>query len=254
LLQHYLSNLGKWQAEEDWRRAKQIRAQANAEGRPLTPWEEQQSRILDRRAACHFIEASFDCRVKKLEREIEQTIRDGNAPPSHLSKMLRTIASIRGGPIAQQVAQRARAVLQKYFSPEGQKAMREQLRKAPRTKKRTVPRLTAAQVHEIRLQKLAERFEEIGGVLLLDEGQVRYFVSEETAVSRVLVAELANYHDRLKQRLTELIGKVNFEKIKAEICRRFPAVSLSPLEPHLGKAKMAGNSTKAGGGEADALV
>src|SRR5690348_15587791 len=52
LLQHYLSNLAKWQAEEDWRLAKEISARADAECRPMTPWEAQQSRALDRRAVC----------------------------------------------------------------------------------------------------------------------------------------------------------------------------------------------------------
>ena len=69
-------------------------------------------------------------------------------------------------------------------------------------------------------------------MLLLNEGQVAYFIPEETAVSRVLVAELAKYHDRLRQRLVELVGKIDFEKIKAEICQRFRSASLSPLNPH----------------------
>jgi hypothetical protein len=109
-----------------------------------------------------------------------------------------------------------------------------------------------ARYHEIRLQKLVERFEEIGGVLLLDEGQVRYFVPEETAVSRVLVAELAKYHDRLRLRLTELMRKVDFEKMKAVICQRFPAVSLNPLEPSLVTGEEAGNSAKAEGRKTNA--
>jgi len=253
LLQHYLSNLGKWQAEEDWRRAKQVRAQASAEGRPMTPWEEQQSSILDRRGMRLFIESSFENSVRRYEREIERCIKDGKMPTPGYPKLLRKITSIRGGPAAQRAAQRAQALLQKYFSPEGQKAIREQLRNTPRPK-RVVHKVPEALYHEIRQQKLVERFEEIGGVLLLDEGQVRYFIPEETAVSRILVAELANCHDRLRQRLTELIGKVDFEKIKAEICQRFPSVSLSPLEAHEGERKMAGNSTKAEGGETDAFV
>jgi hypothetical protein len=231
LLSQYLAGLEEWKANEYWRRAKEIRAVARANGRSMTPREEEQSRALDRRALCLFIESSLDDHVQKLEREIEQTIRDGNAPASQVSKMLRMIASSPGGPAAHRAAQRARAVLQKYFSPEGQKAMQAQLRKAPRLEiaARKVPE---DRYHEIRLQKLVERFEEIGGVLLLDEGQVGYFVPRETMVSRVLLSELAHYQEKLRQRLMELVGKVDFEKIKAEICRRFPSASLSPLNPN----------------------
>lgn len=117
------------------------------------------------------------------------------------------------------------------MTPQEERAERQRLRKERRLNE-GVPKISKAQFHEIRLQKLVERFEEIGGVLLLDEGQVRYFIPTETAVSRVLVAELAKYRDRLRQRLTELIGKVNFEEVKAEICQRFPSIPLSPLESH----------------------
>lgn len=231
LLQHFLNSLGKWQAREDWRCVKEIRVRANAEGRPLTPWEEQQTRALDRRAVCLFIASSFENSVKRYQREIERYIKDGKMPTRGYPKLLRTIASVRGGPAAQRAAQRAREVLQKYFSPEGRQAVREQVRKARRLNG-GVPKVPQVQYHEIRLEKLVERFQEIGGVLLLNGGQVAYFIPEETAVSRVLVAELAKYHDRLRQRLTELGGTVDFQRIKAEICQRFPACSLSPLERH----------------------
>ena len=69
-------------------------------------------------------------------------------------------------------------------------------------------------------------------MLLLDEGQVRYFVAHETALSRALVSELVNYREELKRILELNPGKVDFGKVKAEICQRFPAVSLSPLEPY----------------------
>ena len=230
LLQHYLNNLGKWQAEEDWRCVKEIRARANAEGRLMTSWEEQQSRALDRRAVCLFIESAFAKSVKRYEREIERCIKNGRMPGRGYPKLLRTIASIRGGPAARRAAQRAQEVLQKYFSPEGQKAVREQVRKTRLNRGR--PKVPEAQYHEIRLQKLSARFEQIGGMLLLDEGQVSYFVPQETSVSRILVAELASYRERLWQILTGLTGQVDFEKVKREICQRFPSASLSPLNPH----------------------
>jgi hypothetical protein len=253
LLQHYLSSLGKWQAQEDWRRVEEIRARAKAENRSLTPWEEQQSRALDRRAVCLFIESSFEGSVRHYEREIDRCIKDGKMPTRGYPKLLRMIASIRGGEAAQRAAQHAQVLLEKYFSPEGQKAIREHLRKTPRLD-RAVRKVKEARYHEIRLQKLVERFEEVGGVLLLDEGQVRYFVPEETAVSRVLVAELANYHDKLRQRLTELVKTVNFAKIKAEICQRFPGVSLNPLESTLAIVEGAGNSAKPEGEKSHGLA
>ncbi len=253
MLAHCLHGLDKWRAEEDWRRAREVRARANAEGRPMTPWEEQQSRTLDRRAFCLFIEAGFEDSVKRYEREIERCVKDGKMPTRGYPKLLRMIASIRGGEPAQRAAQHAQVLLQKYFSPEGQRAIREQVRKVPR-RNRSLPKVAEARYHEIRLQKLVERFEEIGGVILLDEGQVRYFVLEETAVSRVLVGELAKYHDRLKQRLTELVKTVNFAKIKAEICQRFPGVSLNPLESMLAIAEGAGNSAKPGGEKSHGLA
>jgi hypothetical protein len=48
LLSFYLKHLEKWQGEEYLRQAREIRARANAEGRPLTQWEEQQARAYDR--------------------------------------------------------------------------------------------------------------------------------------------------------------------------------------------------------------
>lgn len=249
MLAHCLKGLGKWQAEGDWRRVREICARADAEARPITPCEEQQSHALDRRAVCLFIESSFEDSVKHYEREIERSIKDGKMPTRGYPKLLRMIASIRGG----EAAQHAQVLLQKYFSPEGQRAIQEQVRKVPRPNK-SLPKVPKARYHEIRLQKLVERFEEIGGVLLLDEGQVRYFVPEQTAVSRILVAEIANYHDRLRQRFSELIGKVDFEKIKAEICQRFPTVSLNPLELSLVTVEGAGNSAKPEGRKSHALA
>jgi hypothetical protein len=47
LLAFYLKGLEKWQGEECLRRAKEIRARAYDEGRPLTQWEYEQSRAYD---------------------------------------------------------------------------------------------------------------------------------------------------------------------------------------------------------------
>lgn len=48
LLTFYLKGLEKWKATEYFRRAREIRARANAEDRPMTQWEEHQARSYDR--------------------------------------------------------------------------------------------------------------------------------------------------------------------------------------------------------------
>jgi len=237
MLAHCLTGLEKWQADEYWRRAKEIRAIARTNGRSMTPWEEEQSRALDRRALCLFIESSLDDHVQKLEREIEQTIRDGNAPAPQVSKMLRMIASTPAGRTAHRGTQMARTVLQKYFSPEGQKSIRERLRTASPRPVRTIPKAPEAWYRQIRLQKIVERFEEVGGVLVLC-----YFVLEESTVSCAVVEELVKYRDELKHVLELNPGKVDFRKVKAEICQSFPVVLLSPLDSHPEKPMTAGNS------------
>ena len=50
LLSFYLQNLHEWQSKGYWRQAKEIRARANAPGRPLTHWEEQQVHAFTRAA------------------------------------------------------------------------------------------------------------------------------------------------------------------------------------------------------------
>jgi len=60
LLRHYLSGLSRWRAGEQWKVAKEIRAQARSEGRLLTPVEEEQARRLDRSALRIFIEGFFE--------------------------------------------------------------------------------------------------------------------------------------------------------------------------------------------------
>ena len=159
-------------------------------------------------------------------------------PAPGYPKLLRMIASIRGGPAAQRAAHRAQAVLQKYFSPEGQKAVRERLKTVPQPDRAVLK----ARHRQIRLQKIVERFEEIGGAILPDEGQVCYFVPEESPLSRALVAERAKYCEELKRIFELNPGKADFSKVKARICQRFPGVQLTPLESHRGKGKKAGNS------------
>lgn len=48
LLTFYLKGLEEWRATEYFRQARELRARANAEDRPMTQWEEQQARSYDR--------------------------------------------------------------------------------------------------------------------------------------------------------------------------------------------------------------
>jgi hypothetical protein len=183
----------------------------------MTPWEEQQSRALDRRAFCLFIESSFEDSVKHYEREIERCIKDGKMPTRGYPKLLRMIASVRGGEAAQRAAQHAQVLLQKYFSPEGQRTIRN---KCGRYLDRMIPQSAEARYHEIRLQ-LVERFE-IGGCFS-STGASSLFRSPRLRYRYWwLSLQLPTGWD---SDFPELIGKVDFEKIKAEICQRFPAVS-----------------------------
>jgi hypothetical protein len=246
LLKHYLDGLEEWLAGEYWTRAKEIRATARAEGRAMTPSEAEEAIAFDRRALRLYLEATFADHVKSLERQVEESITNGKAPPIQISKMLKINAAIQGGRRAEQAAQRARALLQKYFSPEGQAAVRERLRKMPRPARAVLSR---AQRRELFLRKVLERFDEIGGALLLDEGEVRYFVPNQSALSQALVAHLVDYHDEVKRLLEANAGRVDFAKVKAVICQRFQGVSLSPLEPHSESRRGAGNSSRNDGEE-----
>ena len=202
LLTHFLNTIDEWGLEERIRIAKErmerIQARAQQEGRQLS-WPE----------AATIIEPALLEMIANAQQEFKLGPLE-----SHDIKMLKMLAD---------------------RFPEAGNLLRKCLqdrRPRRRPKPLKVRKITEAQFHQIRLQKLVERFEEIGGVLLLDEGQVCYFVAQETAVSRVLVSELVNYREELKRVLELNPGKVDFGKVKAEICQRFPAISLSPLEPY----------------------
>ncbi len=72
LLAFYLTGLEKWQGEEYWCLAKEIRARAIAEDRPLTQWEDQQARAYDR-AALHFT-TGYRLRysIKRMKKDSER--------------------------------------------------------------------------------------------------------------------------------------------------------------------------------------
>jgi len=251
LLLHFLFGLDEWQAKEYWRQAEVIQTVANTEGRSMTPWEQHQHRALNRRAACLYLESRLEVSAKHYEQEIESCIKEGGMPARAYVKLLGTIASIRGGPAAQRAAQLAQAVLQKYFSPEGKRDVRERIKTAPKSDKAAVLKLDEASCRQIRLQKLVERFEEIGGVILPNQGRVCYFIAEETAVSRVLLTQLGKYCEELQSVIKLNPGKVDFTKVKAEIYQRFPDVLLTPLDSHTEKPTKGGNSARELKGERD---
>ncbi len=111
LLNHYLDDLEEWQAKESHRRAKdailKIRARAETERRPITPWEERQIDDYDRASAHYLIHSMILGRLKQMERELEQQVKAGRPPSAHHGKMVRIFAS-KGMP-------QALAIIEKYF-------------------------------------------------------------------------------------------------------------------------------------------
>lgn len=72
LLDFYLNGLEKWQGEEYWRQAREIRARAIAEDRPLTQWEYQQARAYDR-VALHFTTGyMLRYSIKRMKKDSER--------------------------------------------------------------------------------------------------------------------------------------------------------------------------------------
>jgi hypothetical protein len=108
LLDHYLAGLEKWQYQERYRKAKEaseeIRARANAEGRPLTPWEEEQIHAYTRAAIRAMVMPSL---LDNLE-EIKQDAKRGPLHPAQF-KMLKLFAK-QGFSGAQELLQKCSQV------------------------------------------------------------------------------------------------------------------------------------------------
>jgi hypothetical protein len=88
LLAFYLNGLEKWQGEEYFRQAREIRARAIAEDRPLTQWEDEKARAYDR-AALHFTTGYM------LRDSIKRTKKDSERGPLcwHDIQSLKMLAS-----------------------------------------------------------------------------------------------------------------------------------------------------------------
>jgi hypothetical protein len=104
--------------------AKIVKAKADSEGRPPSPWS-------DRRAFRLSIEGCLERHLESMEREIEAGIVQGKVPCRQYVGMLKIVASMPRDPGATGAAQnRARSLLKKYFSPEGREAVRQRLQAA----------------------------------------------------------------------------------------------------------------------------
>jgi hypothetical protein len=99
LLTFYLKRLEKWQGKECLRQAREIRVRANAEGRPMTQWEEQRV-VVYTRAGIRALATSA------LRDKLEDLRRDAKRGPLHWAqiKMLKLFA--RAFPEAQKLLQK----------------------------------------------------------------------------------------------------------------------------------------------------
>jgi len=72
LLRFYLKGLDKWQVEEYRRQAREIRARASNEGRPLTQGEAQQARHYDRAGLSAMVTPILLDDIRRIKEESER--------------------------------------------------------------------------------------------------------------------------------------------------------------------------------------
>ena len=260
LLEHYLDGLEEWQAVERYRMAKQ-RAQERA--RKIEACAAAEGREMTIRECCDVII------TPGVLDQIEKLRQQAKRGPLHSAEFKILEIWAKHFPAAQELLDRRQEIGVKAKKPfakivketprlEGEafQAWRDRILDAATKYETRVPdttmlseRFLTKPDRAVLMQKIVERFEEIGGAILLDEGQVCYFIREESPLSRALVAKLAKYREDLRRILELNPGKVDFDKVKAEICQRFSSVLLSPLESHRGKRKSAGNSAGTRGEE-----
>jgi hypothetical protein len=189
--------------EEYKRRADEIRARAKAEGRPMTELEGQQVAVYRKRQFCATLEVAGLDHVWELKQKSE------SGPLHPIERKIVRMYVKHGYPGAQELLQKCSQ----------QKVARK------RTVKEDHP--------DFRLSKLISQIEERGGVLLLEEYRILYFVPNKDAQTRALLAELQEHHGEVKKIVKDCItrlGEEKYEKIKAEICQRIPPSLLSPLD------------------------
>jgi hypothetical protein len=76
LLKHYLDDLERWKADQNYRNAKrqiaETHARAEAENRPMTEWEARQVNAWDWTAMRHKVAAGFFKRIEKIRKKASQ--------------------------------------------------------------------------------------------------------------------------------------------------------------------------------------
>jgi hypothetical protein len=220
LLQHYLDGLERWKCEQGYRKARrligEIRAQAQAESRPLTEWEEQQVDSLDRTAIRHFVGTGLFKRLEKFRKEAR---RQGFLDTVQV-RMLKSMSRLPG----------AKELLAKY----------------PHRKVQPEPPTL-----EMKVGKLTIELDALGGFLWYEGGQVLCFAPKDNARSREVLAKLYEHRGEVKrqaQRFIErLMSEGRYEQIRAEICQQVPLEKLKPLDAFGDEAENHGNSAKHAG-------
>jgi hypothetical protein len=225
LLQHYLDGLEKWQAREDWSRAREIRARARAENRLPTPREEQEADRFDRMARRRYLDVTMDDLLRDVERKLDEDVRVGRPLAWDQFERLKIYAKAK--------FPGAQGLLNKYAQvPVGLKPSRQQ-------------------DPNFRLFRLISRLEKRGGILLLDEaGELVYFVPSADSQARAVLGKLYERRGEIKPLVAKQIQKLGpekYEEIKAKICQRISPSVLSPLD----KFRDTGATLQRGLGEKD---
>jgi hypothetical protein len=126
LLSFYLKDLGKWQGAEYWRRGREIRERAIAEGRPLTQLEEKQVYAYNRAAVRATVGPILLHEIERMKKESER----GPLCWQQI-KSLKVLA--RGFPEAQELLQKCSQV-----GPKKRKRFTEIVKETPRQEDETI--------------------------------------------------------------------------------------------------------------------
>ena len=188
--------------EECRRRVDEIRARAETEDRPMTQWEKEYVNAWRRKRWCASLE------IAGLDHLWELKLKSESGPLHSLERKMVKMYAKHGYPGAQELLQKCSQ----------QKVERK------RTGKEDPP--------DFRLSKLISQIEEKGGLLLLDEDRILYFVPNEDAQTRAILDELRGRREEVKQLIQKVAKQLGerYEKLKAEICQRIPPERLSLLD------------------------
>jgi hypothetical protein len=256
LMKHYLDGLEEWECEQRCRaaremahkKAKEIRARAQAESRQMTMQE------------CR--DAIITPGVHNQIETIRQEAKRGRLNWTHV-KTLNLWA--RHFP-------QAKEVLDRYSqSALPRKSSREIVKGTPRLEAETDnawgrriwdecikygTEPPSVITPEDRLHKLISRVEGRGGILWLDdEGQVLYSIPSMDSKSRALMAKIWKHREEVKRILGDYVARLKkerrYEEIGAKICQHFPPSALTPLDQFKDTGKNSGNSARMPAKEGD---